>query len=190
MNELETYIAAFWNMKGNDLATMSSFFQSETIPKGSFYVKPGKTCTSLSFLRSGLMRFYLIDESGQEITQWVADKGSFVTDTAGLLLNEASRFYIQALVDCECYTLNRSQYIALEKEIPTWHQIEKLFMARCFSFMEQRLFSLLSMSAEERYKWLFNYKPSLFNEVPLQYLASMMGMSPETLSRIRKKLTS
>lgn len=190
MNELETYISSFWNITGADLKTVAAFFQYETIPKGTFYLKPGKVCSSLSFLRSGLMRVYLIDEKGQEITQWIAGKDSFVTELSGLMFNNPSQCYIQALTDVECYTLNRTDYMAMEKTVPKWHQLEKLFIARCFVFMEQRVFSLLSMSAEDRYKWLFNYNPSLFNEVPLQYLASMMSMSPETLSRIRKRISS
>ncbi len=190
MNELETYISSFWNITGTDLQQVASFFQPETIQKGAYYLKPEKICSSLSFLRSGLMRVYLIDDNGQEITQWIAGKGGFVTDLAGMLFNDASKYYIQALTDCECYTLNRTAYNSLEKTVPKLHQLEKLFIARCFIFMEQRVYSLLSMSAEDRYKWLFNYNPALFNEVPLQYLASMMGMSPETLSRIRKKISS
>ena len=190
MNELETYISSFWNITGTDLKMVASFFQPETIQKGSFYLKPGKICNTLSFMQSGLMRVYLIDDSGQEITQWIAGKGGFITDLAGMLFNDASKYYIQALTDCECYTINRTEYNAMEKTVPRWHQLEKLFIARCFIFMEQRIFSLLSMTAEDRYKWLFNYNPALFNEVPLQYLASMMGMSPETLSRIRKRISS
>ncbi|HEY5823130.1 MAG TPA: cyclic nucleotide-binding protein, partial [Cyclobacteriaceae bacterium] len=67
---------------------------------------------------------------------------------------------------------------------------EKLFMVRCFSIMEDRIFGHLSMSAEERYQFFFNQNKELFNQVPLQYLASMLGMTPETFSRIRKKQLS
>ena len=190
MNELESYISSFWNITGADLKMAASFFQQETIKKGTFYLKAGKICNSLSFLRSGLMRFYTIDDQGREVTQWISGKDGFVTELSGLMFNNASPSNIQALNDCECFTLSRTNYMAMEKSIPKWHQLEKLFIARCFIFMEQRVFSLLSMNAEDRYKWLFNYNPALFNEVPLQYLASMMGMTPETLSRIRKKLSS
>ena len=65
--------------------------------------------------------------------------------------------------------------------------LEKLFIVRCFSMMEDRIFSHLSMSAEERYNLFFESNRELFNQVPLQYIASMLGMSPETFSRIRKK---
>ncbi len=71
--------------------------------------------------------------------------------------------------------------------VPKWHELEKMFLVRCFTIMEDRIFSHLSMSAEERYQFFFQHNQELFNQVPQQYLASMLGMTPETFSRIRKK---
>ena len=62
-----------------------------------------------------------------------------------------------------------------------------MLLTRCFRFMENRIFALLSMSGEARYQHLLDRNPDIFNEVPLKYLASMMGMTPESLSRIRKE---
>ena len=67
--------------------------------------------------------------------------------------------------------------------------LERTLVIRCFGFMESRVFSLLAMSGEERYAYLQEENPDLFDTVPLKYLASMMGMTPESLSRIRKKKT-
>jgi CRP-like cAMP-binding protein len=68
--------------------------------------------------------------------------------------------------------------------------LEKLFIARCFIMLEDRIFTHLSMTAEERYNFFFENNKELFNQVPLQYIASMLGMTPETFSRIRKKQLS
>jgi CRP-like cAMP-binding protein len=78
-------------------------------------------------------------------------------------------------------------YKKIEKLVPTWNVLEKLFIVRCFAMLEDRIFSHLSMSAEERYTFFFENNRELFNQVPLQYIASMLGMTPETFSRIRKK---
>jgi hypothetical protein len=72
--------------------------------------------------------------------------------------------------------------------IPEWHRLEKLFIAKCFTMLEDRIFRHLSMSAEERYQFFFHHDKELLNQVPLQYIASMLGMTPETFSRIRKTL--
>jgi len=188
MNELERYIFNYFGLTGADIQKIASHFSLTLLKKGDYFLKPGEVCRTLSFQRSGLVRFY-VDDGDHETTQWISTKDGFVTDLSGLIFNMPSRFHIQALSDCECYTIQQADYVLLGERLPHWHHVEKLFMARCFLFMEQRIFSLLSMKAEERYNWLFQLNPELFNQVPLQYLASMMGMTPETLSRIRKKQT-
>jgi len=186
MNELENFIKAYWGLSGDDLTRIASYFKPTVLKKNEFYLKPGKICHTLSIQRSGIVRVYISD-SEQEITQWISTKGGFVSDLSGLIFDQPSKYYIQALTDAGFYTMSHDDYVNIGHVIPQWHQLEKLFIARCFLFMEERIFSLLSMSTEQRYTWLFNHNPALFNEVPLQYLASMMGMTPETLSRIRKK---
>ncbi|WP_317046563.1 Crp/Fnr family transcriptional regulator [Adhaeribacter arboris] len=124
----------------------------------------------------------------KEVTQWISTKGYFVTDLAGIIFHQPTRWNIQALTNCELYTIQKTDYNNLGQLIPEWHHLEKLFIARCFTFLEDRIFALLSMTAEERYRHLFKQSPELFNQVPLQYLASMMGMMPETLSRLRKRI--
>jgi hypothetical protein len=71
--------------------------------------------------------------------------------------------------------------------VPLWYELEKMFLIRCFTFIEERIMSHLSMTAEERYHFFFENNKELFNQVPLHYIASMLGMTPETFSRIRKK---
>ncbi|PSR56751.1 Crp/Fnr family transcriptional regulator [Adhaeribacter arboris] len=133
------------------------------------------------------MRVYVATPE-KEVTQWISTKGYFVTDLAGIIFHQPTRWNIQALTNCELYTIQKTDYNNLGQLIPEWHHLEKLFIARCFTFLEDRIFALLSMTAEERYRHLFKQSPELFNQVPLQYLASMMGMMPETLSRLRKRI--
>ena len=132
------------------------------------------------------MRIY-VSLDDKEVTQWISTKGYFVTDLASFIFETSARWTIQALVDTELYSISKSDYTKLSERIPQWAEIEKLFLVRCFTFLEQRIFSHLSMSAEERYHYFFENNKELFNQIPLQYIASMLGMTPETCSRIRKK---
>ena len=116
---------------------------------------------------------------------WISTPGDFITDLSGLIFRTKARRDIKALSNTKLYTIYRTDYELIGGEVPNWDKLEKLFIAKCFITLEDRVFSFLSMDSKERYEHLFAYKPSLFNEVPLQYLASMLGMSPETLSRIR-----
>jgi hypothetical protein len=83
--------------------------------------------------------------------------------------------------------IDSKDYQRIGQVVPGWSELEKLFIAKCFTVLEDRVVQHLSLSAEERYVRLFNFNKELFNQVPLQYLASMLGMTPETLSRLRKK---
>lgn len=189
MTELELYINSYFGVAQEDILKISSFFHLTNLKKGEYFLKSGHVCNKLSFHKTGIIRVYVTTEE-KEVTQWISTKGYFVTDLSGIIFNKSSRYNIQALTDCELYTIDQNDYKNIGHVIPQWMELEKLFIARCFIYMEERIFSLLSLSTEERYKWLFEQQRDLFNQVPLQYIASMLGMTPETLSRIRKKQTA
>lgn len=189
MTALEQHIKSYFGINEDDLSKVASLFSAQTLKKGTFYLKTGHLCDKLSFIKSGMMRIYVLDEE-KEVTQWISTPGYFVTDLASLVFRSPARWTIQALTDTEIYTIQQTDYARIGKIVPQWAELEKLFIAKCFIMLEDRIFSHLSMSAEERYEAFFQNNKELFNQVPLQYIASMLGMTPETFSRIRKKLTS
>lgn len=132
------------------------------------------------------MRVFVETEK-KEVTQWISTDGYFITDLSAFIFDTPARWNIQALTDSEIFTISKKDYLQLERMLPKWSQLEKLFIIKCATFMEDRIFSHLSMTAEERYDFFFEHNSEIFNHVPLQYIASMLGMTPETFSRIRKK---
>jgi CRP-like cAMP-binding protein len=187
MTELEIYIKSYFGVaKPTDLEAIVSLFKPTTIKKGDYFVKSGHHCDKLSFIQSGLLRIFVVTDS-KEVTQWISTKGYFVTDLASMIFNIPARWTIQALTDTELFTIHKDDYDRIGKLIPQWYELEKLFIARCFITLEDRVFRHLSMTAEERYHYFFEQNKELFNQVPLQYIASMLGMTPETFSRIRRK---
>lgn len=110
-----------------------------------------------------------------------------INDVSSFYLNQPSKWNFQALTDCQVYALHYDDYQKISNLLPDWHKHEKLWMIKLFTILENRIRTLLSMNAEERYQFLFKTHPELFNQVPLIYLASILSMTPETLSRIRRK---
>lgn len=186
MTDLEHYLHHYFDFDQGDLAKVASFFKPESLKKGDFYLKTGRSCDKLSFVQSGMLRVF-VDLENREVTQWISTQGYFITDLSSLIFHTASRWNIQALTDATLFTIKKSDYDQLGRFIPKWPETEKLFIAHCFVTLEERVFSFLSMSAEQRYQMLFEKNRELFNQVPLQYIASMLGMTPETFSRIRKR---
>ncbi len=187
MTELEQYIQSYFGVVNtDDLKTIVALFQCNTIKKGDFLLKSGKRCHHLSFVQSGFLRMFVATDE-KEVTQWIAAKGYFCTDLSSFVFETPSRVSIQALTDTEIYTITTKDYKNIGKLVPKWHELEKLFIVRCFAILEERILSHLSMTAEQRYASFFEHNSELFNQVPLQHIASMLGMTPETFSRVRKK---
>lgn len=187
MTEFEQYIKSYFGVIELDkLNKISSLFKSTVLKKGDYILKTGHHCNSFFFLQSGFLRIYALSD-GKEVTQWIASKGYFGTDLSSFFYDNRSRWNIQSLVDTEIYEISKSDYRKIGGIIPLWNELEKKFIIKCFTTMEERIFGHLSMSAEERYTSFFENNKDLFNQVPLQYIASMLGMTPETFSRIRTK---
>jgi len=187
MTALEQQITSNFGLaQVEDLKLIVSLFKPMTLKKGDFFLKSGRQCDKLSFIQSGLLRIF-VETEDKEVTQWISTEGYFITDVSSLIFENPARFTIQALIDTELWTITREDYHKIGKLIPLWYQFEKRFIALYFTMLEDRIFSHLSMSAEERYHHFFEHNKALFNQVPLQYIASMLGMTPETFSRIRRK---
>jgi CRP-like cAMP-binding protein len=188
MTELEQYVNSYFRVAGEDMSIIASLFKPATLKRGEFYISSGAPCEKLCFIQSGYLRlFATVNE--KEVTQWIGSKGSFLGDMASLMFNTPSRWNIQALLDTEIHTIQKDDYNRIVDMVPRWPEIEKHFMVNCFTLMEGRIFAHLSMSAEERYAHFYGQNKQLFNQIPLQYIASMLGMTPETFSRIRRKIS-
>ncbi|GAB2792992.1 Crp/Fnr family transcriptional regulator [Rhabdobacter roseus] len=187
MTELEKYIHTYFGVGQEEVAKISGYFQPVRLKKGDYYLRTGRRSDRLAFVQSGIVREYVVLDD-REITKWISTQGYFLVDLASFFFHQPARWNLQALTDCELFVIDQAKYQQIGREVARWPQLEKLFIARCFTVLEDRIVMHLSMNAEERYRYLLGFNKELFNQVPLQYLASLLGMTPETLSRLRKKV--
>ncbi|ADF54270.1 Crp/Fnr family transcriptional regulator [Zunongwangia profunda] len=187
MKNFETLIKEhFGQLSNREVAFIRPYFQEEKLQKNEFFTQTDKTCDKLSFVKSGILRVYTLSD-GKEITQWISTQNFLLTEVMGFFFNQPNRWAIQALTETELLSITKTNYLKLCQKFPKWNEIEKQLIMKCFMMMEDRIFSHLSMTAEERYELYFQQNKKLFNQVPLQYIASLLGMTAETLSRIRKR---
>jgi len=182
----QAFTENFGQLNQTEFQQLLPYFEVEQIKKNDFFTEENKYCRKLSLQQSGLLRVYKIWDD-KEITQWIATPNYFITEISSFFFDEPGRWNIQALTDVELLTISKENYRKICTEFPKWNDIEKKFIAKCFAMLENRVFSHLSLTAEERYDLFFNQNKELFNQVPLQYLASVLGMTAETFSRIRKR---
>ena len=190
MKEIEKYIVTYFGIGGKDLSPVSKLFKQETLSKNDYYLKKNKYCSKLSFVTKGFIRVFSINPNGtKEVTQWLSNEGMFLTELASFHFGTPSRWHFQALTDCELYSISKEDYSKMNSLVKNWDELEKMFLAKCFVSLENRVFEQLSMTAEQRISSMIKTNPEIFLHVPHQYIASMLGMTPETLSRVRKKLS-
>lgn len=188
MSELKKHIIETFGFTENEFQEINDFFQPKKIPKGEFFLKEGQYVRQMGFVESGILREFLFVNE-KEVTKWFSTSGYFAVDLSGFLFDQKSKVNYQAMSDVEILVLSKENYNKISTKVSRWDKLEKMFLAKCFTVLENRVVSHLALSAEERYGQLFAFNPSLFNEVPLNQIASMLGMTAETMSRIRKKQT-
>jgi CRP-like cAMP-binding protein len=169
---------------------LQSNFLPKKINKKEFLLKDGKICNMVAYVDKGTMRiFHTID--GNELTCDIILENSFVTDFKSLNNGEASAINIQAIDDCDLLIIDKFDLIKL---YDTNKHIERLgrIMAEKIAIRTIEIAASLSFDKPEmRFKKLLSTQPELFQKVPQKYLANILGISPESLSRIkaRKNLT-
>jgi CRP-like cAMP-binding protein len=186
MSQLKNHIISTFGFSTQEFEAVEGVFKPLEIEKGAFFLKQDQYSKQLGFVESGILREFLYIND-KEITKWFSTPGYFAVDLTGFMHNQKSKVSYQALTDTRLLTISKEDYHSIGEKIPAWDKLEKLFLTKCFSVLENRVIAHLAMNAEERYNQLFEFQPALFNQVPLNYLASMLGMTPETLSRIRSK---
>lgn len=184
--ELQQAIRRFIALDEESLQDIASCFKPLHLPKGTFWVKAGQVSTQVGWVKEGLLRtWYEIDE--EEITHWISEEGYFDTSLSSFSFKTPSRWNLQAITDCELLVLDCDDHRELLKKYTQWRIFESQLLIFSYLGLEERMFSQLHQTAEERYEKLLIERPELAARAPLQHLASMLGMKPETLSRLRKK---
>jgi len=161
-SDLQQYINQTFEVAPDTAQRLETAFVDDFLPKGEYFTKMGSYHNRLSFVHTGYLRVYA-ERNGRDITQWITSPGEFITDLSALIFRQPARWHIQALTDCQLFSMPPDRYAQMEDHIPNWPQIEKAFIAKCFLLLEDRVFSFLSMPAEDRFRELMGmtFKPKV-----------------------------
>jgi CRP-like cAMP-binding protein len=162
-------------------------FQESKIKKGTHLLKPGNECNFLCFIQKGAFRVYYYDLKGHQIITWFSFDEMVITDLLGLYTTGKAQFYVEALEDSLLYKITKNDLEELYSKFPIYQQFGRKFAEEALTMLMQRTMSLHTKSAEERYKELLMI-PDFIQKIPLKFLASFLGVTDTSLSRIRKKI--
>jgi len=191
MNEftsIRNFISRFLNFTEEEWQMMQPLLTRRFIKKGEFILRAGEICNHVTFLNKGFVRIYNLVQD-EELTINFAFEGNFTTDFASLLPQKPSTDYIVAMDDLEILQLHYNDMQALYEKAMVWQKFGRLIAEFILLFVVERNKSLLFNSPEERYVKLLKERPKVMANVPLKYIASYLGVTPEALSRIRKRLS-
>ena len=160
-------------------------FQHRSILKNEFLLQEGKICDDYLFLAKGFMRSYAHDTEGNEVTTNFYSPDSVVFEVNSFFNRTRSKENIQALTDCECLRINYEQLNNFFHSLPEFREFGRHILVKGFTALKSRMLSMITETAEERYTQLLASKPEIFQHAPLKTIASFLGITDSSLSRIR-----
>lgn len=189
IDNLLNYCSKFIQFTDSDKNAIVLNFKTIKLKRKDYLLREGKVCDFVAFLNSGVIRHYHIKDDN-EITCDITLQNNFITDFKSIIQNIPSNYNFQILKDAELFVIKKNDLFRLYKENRNIESFGRIMAEQVAQRTIDIAMSLSSERPEERVKKLIKQRPDLFQEVPQRYLANLIGISPESLSRIRTRQKS
>jgi len=183
-----SYLRTLANVTGEEVRKLKENTVARSIQRGESYLAAGMKTDRFACVVSGLFRFYYCDADGKDYTSWFAGEGSFLPSYAMVSLGITSRYTVEALEDSVLAVFPFAVLRELEETSSAARSITRHYLLQTLISYEQREAALVLDDAETRYREFLSDFAPLEKRLKLHHIASYLGMSPVTLSRIRKKM--
>lgn len=167
-----------------------TLFIPKKLRKKQYLLQEGDVCRYTAFVEKGMLRTFTVDEKGNEPILQFSMEGWWIADLYSFLTEEPSIYNIEALEECELLLITKENWEVLLAKVPAFERYFRLLIQNNLIATQRRLMSSLSESAEEKYTKLINNFPGCIQRVPQHMIASYLGITPETLSRIRAQMAA
>ena len=188
MEELATYLLQFQSLNKQQIDLILSKVEERSIEKDSYFSEAGKIPRSVAFVLEGIFRVCYFNNKGEEITKYFIDEHNFAVDINSYTYGVPSSEYIQAVVKTKILVFSRRALDELSDTIVPWDSMIGKIMSKALIEKVNRISPMMTEDAKTRYIEFMNRFPSLANRIPLNYLASYIGITQSSLSRIRREI--
>ncbi len=185
---LVNYIQKILPMQVDKAEHITTFFTQEYYTKNAFLLKEGKVCTESHFIESGFLRSYVVDIDGNEVTTDFYGSNIFANDFLSFFKRIPSNENIQVLADCTTWMINYDDLQTCFHTIPEFREFGRMMLINNYSKLKERMLGMIQLTAEQRYERLVTSHAEIFQNAPLKYIASYLGITDTSLSRIRKDI--
>ena len=185
-SKLYDYISGYIYLEQGDMEVIKSFFKYDSVVKGVSLIEIGKLTDKVFFILSGYLKYIKIDDSGEEVIIHLYPPNSFATSLNSFFLGKKSEEALQAITDIEFLYITKENLDRLYSFGYKWHDLGLKITESALIEKEERIIEQLSLTAQKKYSKLIERHPDIIQNVPVKYIASFIGIQPESLSRIRK----
>jgi CRP/FNR family transcriptional regulator, anaerobic regulatory protein len=183
-NLIDKYI----QLTESDKDFCKQYFELKSSSKNSIIEEENKVPKNLYLIATGFMRLFYYDDNGEEITTLIAPSGKFITSFLDFIHEKKSKENLECITDCEFYQIERSKLVELIEKNENFKAFSLIIFEQAVANTQLRANDFATLTAELRYKKLIEQQPEIIQNVPIQYIASYLGIKPQSLSRIRKQL--
>lgn len=180
---------SFIDLRNEDISLITSLFKPVMVKKDTILVNSGEYSRAAYFINSGYLRYYNHLDNGEEQTIHLFSPGEFAASFVSFVENVKSNEILHTITDAELLAISQDDLGKLYNTHPKWQTFGRKLMEYLLIGKEKRIIDLISLPAQERYLKLVENSPGLLQNVPVQYIASFIGIKPESLSRIRKLIS-
>ena len=171
-----------------ELDQLDDLISIKKLKKGEILLNENQVCNEIYFIKSGILRSYFFNHQGDEITNCFAFENEFMASFTSFITQEVAEESIQALADTELQIISRESLEKLYKTGIHWQEIGRKLTEMEYVTLQKRMISFQKLSGKQRYEELYQNHQKYIQLIPLQYLASYLGVTPRHLSRIRKAI--
>lgn len=187
---LGNYLRSYQILSNDELEMIESKVKLKRLKKGDYFIKEGQTSKQIAFVVSGLLRSYYHSSSLEEVTYCFSFANTFTGAYTSFLSQDKTVLNIQALTDSILLSISKEDVLTLEQSSYNWLKLFKKIAEEEFVATEKRIFLLQKESAENRYLDMQANHPEYIKQIPLNFLASYLGITKRHLSRIRRAVLS